>query len=75
MSSVALLQAFEARRLRLPNFSWVLPAQENGSGGLAGLGAPQTAAHAKGTMLAESLPRLVFLPFFHKTKKSLLSAA
>ena len=47
MSSAALVQAFEARRLRLPNFSWVLPPQEN-SGGLAGLGAPQTSAHAKG---------------------------
>ena len=55
MSSAALAQAFEARRLRLPNFSWVLPPQEN-SGGLAGLGAPQTSAHAKGTLLADSLP-------------------
>ena len=55
MSSAALVQAFEARRLRLPNFSWVLPPQEN-LGGLAGLGAPQTSAHAKGTLLADSLP-------------------
>jgi atypical dual specificity phosphatase len=55
MSSAALVQAFEERRLRLPNFSWVLPPQEN-SGGLAGLGAPQTSAHAKGTLLADSLP-------------------
>ena len=54
MSSSALEQAFEARRLRLPNFSWVLPPQEN-LGGLAGLGAPQTSAHAKGALLAESL--------------------
>jgi hypothetical protein len=54
MSSAALVQAFEARRLRLPNFSWVLPPHEN-SGGLAGLGVPQTSAHAKGALLAESL--------------------
>ena len=32
MNSAALVQAFEARRLRLPNFSWVLPPQENSGG-------------------------------------------
>jgi hypothetical protein len=58
MSSAALVQAFEARRLRLPNFSWVLPPQEN-SGGLAGLGAPQTSEqqHSRHVTLVNNMRR------------------